>query len=86
MKRSSYGLFAISALTLLGLSLTGCAQQPAASAAPAAAPAQPTTVIENVHHDDADEHRQQDRDRAPVHVDIHASVPDRDHPRPEDAH
>lgn len=80
MKRCLHSLFAVSALTALGLTLAGCSQQPAASAAPAPAPAQPTTVIENVHRDD--DHR----DRAPVQVDIHASIPDKDHRRPDDAH
>jgi hypothetical protein len=87
MKRCFYSLFAVSALTVMGLTLAGCAQQPAASAAPAAAPAQPTTVIENVHrdHDDGDARSQPNRDHAQVQVDIHAQIPDKDHPRPDDA-
>jgi len=56
MKPYSYKFLAAFAVIALGLTLTGCQQAPPVAATPA-----PTTVVEEVHHDD-DAHKMQDRD------------------------
>jgi hypothetical protein len=85
MKPNSWKLLAAIALTVSGLTLGGCTQAPAptAAAAPDATPAPTTTVIENVHRDDA--RRPDDRDRAPdVHVDIRPDIRLGDSAHPDD--
>jgi hypothetical protein len=63
MKPSTYKLFAAVALVIPGLMLSGCQQAPT-PAASTETPAPATTVIENVHHDDRDAGKMQDRDHA----------------------
>lgn len=65
MKAQTHFLFAAVALTVMGLTVIGCQQAPAASPAASAPPAT-TTVIEDVHrgHDDGDAHKMQGREHA----------------------
>jgi hypothetical protein len=69
MKPNSWKLLAATGLTVFGLTLGGCTQAPAPTAAADPTPAPSTTVIENVHRDDHGPDRQPD-----VHVDIRPDV------------